>query len=190
MMRIRSILFFSVAVILGCSILFAGSTGKVAGNIKAKKTGEPLIGTNVILEGTTLGGSTDINGHYTIINIPPGTYTVIASMVGFSQTKVTGVRVNIDLTTTVDIELSETVVELGGEVVVIADRPLVQKDLTPKPASAGGEQIDALPVTEVGSILSLQAGFVAGSLRGGRSGEVAYWIDGVPGTGSYNGSPI
>jgi len=81
MMRIRSILFFSVAVILGCSILFAGSTGKVAGNIKDKTTGEPLIGTNVILEGTTLGGSTDINGHYTIINIPPGTYTVIASMV-------------------------------------------------------------------------------------------------------------
>jgi len=190
MMWIRSMLFFSVAVILGCNILFAGSTGKVAGNIKDKTTGEPLIGTNVILEGTTLGGSTDINGHYTIINIPPGTYTVIASMVGFSQTKVTGVRVNIDLTTTVDIELSETVVELGGEVVVIADRPLVQKDLTAKTAIVGGEQIDALPVTEVGSILSLQAGFVAGSLRGGRSGEVAYWIDGVPVTDSYNGSQI
>src|SRR3989338_10995918 len=190
MMRIRSMLFFSVAVILGCNILFAGSTGKVAGNIKDKTTGEPLIGTNVILEGTTLGGSTDINGHYTIINIPPGTYTVIASMVGFSQTKVTGVRVNIDLTTTVDIELSETVLELGQEVVVIAERPLVQKDLTAKTAIVGGEQIDALPVTEVGAVLSLQAGFVAGSLRGGRSGEVAYWVDGVPLTDAFNGSQV
>ena len=190
MMLIRNFFSLILVVILACGFLFAGSTGKIAGDIKDKKTGEPLIGTNVILEGTNLGASTDINGHFTIINIPPGTYTVIASMVGYAPTKTTGVRVNIDLTTTVDVELSETVLELGQEVVVIAERPLVQKDLTAKTAIVGGEQIDALPVTEVGSILSLQAGFVGGSLRGGRSGEVAYWIDGVPVTDSYNGSQI
>ena len=42
-----------------------------------------------------------------------------------------------------------------------------------------------MPVSEIGEVVNMQAGFVAGSLRGGRSGEVAYWIDGVPVTNAY-----
>jgi outer membrane receptor for ferrienterochelin and colicin len=114
----------------------------------------------------------------------------VASAVGYNRQRVANVTVSIDLTTTIDFTLSSTVLDVGEEVVVTAERPLVQKDLTAKTAVVGGEQINALPVTEVAQVLSLQAGFVAGSLRGGRKGEVAYWIDGVPVTDSYDGSQV
>ena len=75
-----------------------------------------------------------------------------------------------DLTTTIDIEISETVLQLGQEVEVVAERPLVQKDLTAKTAIVSGKDISSMPVSEIGAVVNMQAGFVAGSLRGGRSG--------------------
>jgi outer membrane receptor protein involved in Fe transport len=171
-------------------IAYAGNTGKLAGDVKDSQTGEAMVGANVVLEGTTMGAATNIDGHYVILNVPPGKYTLIASAVGYNRKSVTGVSVSIDLTTTIDFSLGSTVLAVGEEVVITATRPLIQKDLTAKTAVVGGDQIAALPVTEVGQILNLQAGFVAGSLRGGRSGEVAYWIDGVPVTDGYNGSQV
>ena len=55
--------------------------------------------------------------------------------------------------------------------------------------TAAGEP-EALPVTEIGQVLSLQAGNVGGHVRGGRAGEVAYWIDGVPVTDAYDGGQV
>jgi outer membrane receptor for ferrienterochelin and colicin len=184
------ILYSLSLIFLLVSLASGGTTGKIAGTVKDKKTGDALIGASIRLEGTSLGAATDIDGKYFILNIPPGTYTLIASMVGYTQVRVTDVRVQIDLTTQIDVGISETVLELNQEVVVVAERPLVQKDLTAKTAIVGGKEIASLPVNEVGGVLSLQAGYVAGKLRGGRSGEVAYWIDGVPITDSYDGGQV
>lgn len=172
-----------------CSAV-AGNTGKIAGQVKDSQTGETLVGVNVVVEGTSMGAATNIDGYYVILNVPPGRYSLIASAVGYNRKTVTNVSVSIDLTTTIDFSISSQVLDVGEEVVVTAQRPLVQKDLTAKTAVVGGEQIAALPVTEVGQVLNLQAGFVSGSLRGGRKGEVAYWIDGVPVTDGFNGSQI
>ncbi len=180
-------LLLSVALITVA--VLAGTTGKIRGVVKDKKTGEPLIGVNVRIEGTNLGSSTDFDGNYTILNVPPGEYAVVVSMVGYGQTRIQEVRVKIDLTTTLDVELSEALVE-AQEVVVTAERPLIQRDLTATTATVGREELSVLPVTEFSQVLSLQAGFVSGSLRGGRSGEVAYWIDGVPVTDVYDGSQV
>ncbi len=182
----------SLLLLLGlcATAAFAGNTGKIAGVVKDSQTGEMLIGVNVVIEGTSMGAATNIDGFYAILNIPPGKYNLVASAVGFNKKTVAGVSVSIDLTTTIDFALSSTVLAVGEEVVVTAERPLVQRDQTAKTAVVGSEQIAALPVTEVGQVLSLQAGFVAGSLRGGRSGEVAYWIDGVPVTDGFNGSQV
>lgn len=172
------------------SIVLSGSTGKISGIVKDKKTGEALVGANVRLDGTSLGAATDFDGKYFIINIPPNDYSVTVTMMGYGSTKITDVRVRGDLTTAVDVELSEMVLQVGQEVVVVAERPLVQKDITAKTAIVSGNDIAALPVTEVGTVVSLQAGFVGDNLRGGRVGEVAYWIDGVPVTDAYDGSKI
>lgn len=161
-----------------------GEYGKIAGRVLDAATGEPLIGVNVIIEGTTQGGQTDVDGYYTIIRLRPGTYRVQASFIGFATTLVENVQVVADQTTRVDIRLREEVIE-GEEVVVIAERPIVQMDRTTTTATVNAEQIEALPVASLGEVISYQAGVVAdpdGSLhfRGGRSGEVAYLVNGVP----------
>ncbi|MEO0130781.1 MAG: carboxypeptidase-like regulatory domain-containing protein, partial [candidate division WOR-3 bacterium] len=62
---------------------YAGETGKIAGRIIDANTKEPLVGVNVIVEGTELGAATDATGHYLIINVPVGTYDITASYVGY-----------------------------------------------------------------------------------------------------------
>ena len=169
--------------------LAAGITGKVFGTITDASTGEPLIGCNVILQGTSFGAATNLDGTYIVINIPPGKYTVTASMIGYAKSNVTDVIVRSDLTTTINISITQEAIS-GDEVTVVAERPLITKDLTASTAIIDGGMIDKLPVTEVAEVLELQAGFVQGHLRGGRSGEVAYWVDGVPMTDVFDGGTI
>ncbi|MCR4416171.1 MAG: TonB-dependent receptor [Ignavibacteria bacterium] len=175
--------------------IFAGTTGKIAGRVTDARTGEGIPFANVIIEGTTLGAATNLEGYYTIINVPPGVYTLRASVVGYETKIVTNVRVNIDLTTRIDFELREKTVELGQEVVVTATRPLVQKDLTASTSVVGSDLISELPVTEVRDVLTLQAGVIVSAgggihVRGGRSGQLAYQIDGVTITDAYDNSTV
>lgn len=179
----------NLALLLIATAAYTGTTGKIRGVVKDEATGEVLIGANVRIDGTSMGAATDFDGNYTILNIPPGEYTVVVSMVGYGQKRITDVRVKIDLTTTLDVELGEQLIK-GEEMVIVAERPLIQRDLTATTATVGREELNLLPVTEFSEVLSLQAGFVSGSLRGGRSGEVAYWIDGVPVTDVYDGSQV
>jgi outer membrane receptor for ferrienterochelin and colicin len=187
---------FIVSVLLAgtVSFVFAGNTGKIAGKVTDAKTKEPLIGANVAIPGTSLGASTDVNGDYTILNIPPNTYALRASILGYDPVTVNGIQVSIDLTTRQDFSLSETVVE-QKEVVITAERRVIQKDLTATTAVVGKDQIAMLPVNEVGQVLQLQSGITVDAsggihVRGGRSSEVAYWVDGIPITDGYDGSQI
>ncbi|MEK6650475.1 MAG: TonB-dependent receptor, partial [Bacteroidota bacterium] len=141
----------------------------------------------VIIEGTRLGAATDLEGRFTILNIPPGVYVVRASAVGFHPASVTNVRVSVDLTTRVDFELTEATIQLNQDVIVVAQRPIVQKDLTSTSSRVGADQIKAFPVEDVAGLVNLQAGVVEGHFRGGRSGEVLYLIDGIPVTDAYTG---
>ncbi|MFN0159147.1 MAG: carboxypeptidase-like regulatory domain-containing protein, partial [Bacteroidota bacterium] len=185
----QRLLFFSLSFLIVHAAI-AGNTGKISGVVKDTQTGEEIIGASVLIEGTSTGAATNIDGYYVILNVPPGTYTLVASAIGFNKQTINTVRVSIDLTTTIDIPLNSTVLDVGEEVVITAERPLIQRDLTAKTAVIQAEQIAALPVTEVSQILNLQAGFVGGSLRGGRKGEVAYWVDGVPVTDVYDGEQV
>ncbi len=174
----------SVLALFLCHGSWAGTTGKIAGVVKDAKTGDPLPGVNVIIEGTTMGAATDAEGYYFIINVPPGTYNIRAQMIGYRPEVRTNVLVRVDLTTEVNFQLEQTVVEVS-EVVVEAERPLVQKDLTSGRAIVTAEQIKALPVETFTDVLKTKAGIVEGAsgaihIRGGRAGEVAYMIDGVP----------
>lgn len=104
------------------TVSVAGTTGKVAGEVKDASTGEAAVGATVTIEGTTLGAAADIEGYYVILNVPPGTYTLNVSSVGYVKKAVTEVVVRVDLTTTVNVEISETVLEVGEEVVVTSER--------------------------------------------------------------------
>ena len=173
------------------STVFAGTTGKISGTITDASTKEPLISANVVIKGTSLGGTSDIDGSFTIMNIPPGVYSVTVSMVGYRKLQFNDVKVNVDLTTSLDVSLEQESVELET-MVITAARPLVVKDNTASISSVSADQIKNMPVRNVAEILQLEAGIVesAGKLhfRGGRAGEVSYWVDGISTTDVYDGS--
>lgn len=162
--------------------IFAGTTGKLAGTIKDAQTGEPLVGANVIIEGTSFGAATNVNGEYVILNISPGRYDVKFSFIGYETIVMQNVTIIVDQTTLLPVELNPQTIQVD-EIVVTARTPLVQKDVTSSISVITREEIDALPVSSFTELLSLQAG-VTGSgsnlhVRGGRSNEVAYMIDGT-----------
>ncbi len=161
--------------------------GKITGKVTDAVTGEALIGVNVILEGTTTGTTTDLSGEYVIVGVRPGEYTLVASYVGYQTMRKPRLRVSIDLTTREDFRLPQEAVE-GEEIVVTAERSLVQRDLTATTAVVSGDQIRSIPVENFADVINLQAGVVDGHFRGGRIGEVGYWIDGVPVTDVFDGS--
>lgn len=173
--------------------VLAGITGKITGVVKDGESGTLLPGVNVIIEGTTMGAATDLKGEYVILNIPPGVYEIKASMIGYTPQRYTEVRVSIDLTTTINFELRTTVLDIGEEVTIVADRPLIRKDITSSRSIVGTEEIKEMPVENMYQVLELQAGVVRGSggemhVRGGRSGEVAYLVDGISVTDPYSSS--
>lgn len=198
MKRMQNIIFICVFTLIlagSQALLFAGTTGKISGVVVDKVTGKPLFGTNIIMEGTSRGAASNAQGRFSILNVPPGVYTLRAMYIGYKPMRVENVRVNIDLTTTVNFELTESVIEAGEAVTIIAERKMVIKDLTATTAVLGADDIANLPVTEVSEAVELQAGLVkdAGGglhVRGGRSGEVSYWIDGMPVTDVYDGGAV
>jgi len=180
----RHVIALATILILGFCSLFAGTTGKISGVITDAETGEGLPGVNIQLVGTELGGSTDLDGVFIILNIPPGLYTVEFSFIGYQTLKVNEVRVNVDFTTRMEHSLRATAVEMNAIEVTGERNPLVRQDLTNTQVAITSETIDALPVDQIREVIALQAGVVEdddGSLhiRGGRSNEVAFQVNGI-----------
>jgi hypothetical protein len=187
-MRIATLLILSCTLLLITSILFAGTTGKIVGTVKDSKTGEKLIGVSMLLEGTSMGASTNVDGYYVILNVPPGTYRLRASYVGYTPVTTSDVRVNIDQTTTIDVSMNETTVE-AKEVVIVAQRPVVQKDISASRANINEAEVVALPISQVSGIVGLQAGVQGLTIRGGGSDQTAFVVDGLTLRDERNNQP-
>ncbi len=162
--------------------LFAGTTGKLTGVVTDARTGDPLPGANILIDQTSLGGAADADGNFIILNIPPGTYTIKVSYLGYETLLVEGVKIVVDQTTSLPVQLQQKSIEVG-EVVVTARTPMIQKDLTSSISVLTRDEIEALPVSTFTDLLSLQAGVIGSGgnlhVRGGRSNEVAYLLDGM-----------
>jgi len=122
----------------------AGTTGKLVGTITDQETGNPLPGVNIIIIDTYWGASTDLDGNFLILNLPPGIYDLEISMLGYQTILKKNVKVSVDLTTNLSIQLAETAI-LGDEVVVVAERPLIQSDITSKQAYIDGKDLTEEP---------------------------------------------
>lgn len=177
--KIQILILFSV-------IAFAGTTGKIVGKVVDASTGDSMSGCNVMLENTYLGAATNEEGKFTIVNISPGVYTVRAMMMGYAAVKMQNVKVLVDLTTEINFELSEETLS-GETITVVAERAMVQRDLTASAVHVQSDEIKAMPIETVDEIIGLQAGVVAGHIRGGRHGETKYMVDGIPITDVYSG---
>ncbi len=89
---------YILTVFLVQFILTAGITGKLTGVIKDSESGEPLIGCNIILEGTFLGTASNDKGEYIILNIPPNSYSIRFEMIGYKRLISEGVIVSSEST--------------------------------------------------------------------------------------------
>lgn len=161
------------------SIVLGGTTGKIVGTVTDSRTGEKLVAANVVVEGINMGASSNVDGYYVILNVPPGTYRVKSSLVGYRTTTFVDVRVEIDQTTTSNFRLVEETVE-AQEVIVVAERPVVQKDISASRANISSAEVEKLPVSTVAGVVGLQAGVSATS-------DGLFVVRGSGGDGTING---
>ena len=184
--------FLILVMLLVSSAPVLAQAGFISGQVTDANDGEPLIGANVLIEGTTIGASTDLDGNYRILNVRPGTYTIVVRYVGYQTQFIQNVLVQSGLRTNLDIEMQEEMFE-GQEVVFEAPRDVVTRDRTSSEARVSRQQLEAMPVQEVGDVLNLQAGVTQSSsgqihIRGGRATEVAYIVDGIRVTDDFDRS--
>lgn len=172
------VLLLLILVILSTLVAFAGN-GKITGVVKDAATGEPVVGANVVIEGTLMGAAADAKGVYVILAVPPGTYNVVVSAVGYARAVVQGVQVRSDQTVSLDISLRSEAIGLK-EVVVEAERKLVDKTLTQtRTVVSSGELNNAMPVLSVQELLNTTASVFKGRIRGSQREETKTLLDGI-----------
>jgi len=185
----------ALAILLSTSFIFVqnaipGISGKIAGRVIEAGTRTPIPGANVVIAGTMMGAASDMNGQYTILNVPPGVYDMKAMVVGYATITVNDVRVRIDQTTRVDFTLSIEVLE-GETVIVVADKKPVKADVSTSVASLSSDEVETLPMTSVEDVIGLQAGVESGLvIRGGDADETLFQMDGVTLRDPRNNQPI
>ena len=160
----------------------ASTGGKIAGVVKDATTGDGLPHANIVVVDTKLGATADEKGRFFILNVPAGTYTLKATYIGYADYTVEDVRVSADLTTNIAVELTSSDIQVE-EVVIRAERPIIDKTATNAVRIIDAEDLDILPLRGVSSVISLQTGVVndEGTLhiRGSRGDEIGYYVEGA-----------
>jgi hypothetical protein len=184
---LRQIFSFSTVLLFSLSAAAQVGVGSLKGKVTDKESGELLPFVNIVIDnqGTQVGGAaTDFDGAYYIKPIPPGTYDVLVSYVGYQPQKRTGVVINSDKITFLDIQLNSGV-QLETFEVIKYTVPLINKDGGASGGTVTREDIARLPGRSANSIASTVAGTSdAGtgggiSIRGARSENTYYYIDGI-----------
>ncbi|UCF78636.1 MAG: carboxypeptidase regulatory-like domain-containing protein, partial [Candidatus Eiseniibacteriota bacterium] len=187
-----SLLVSLVVLVIG-SCALASNVGRIIGKVQIEATGEPLAFANVVLLGTQYGAMTTGDGEYIIVGVPPGVYSLRATFMGYTTVTRTDVEVAANQTARVNFELKETVVGETEEIVVTSTRPMVEVDVASTVRTLGSEELKVLPVGEtLQDVLAIQAGIVGSKdeihIRGGRTDEVVYIVDGVKMKDALSGS--
>ncbi len=137
-----------LAVLLLAFSIQAASTGTIKGRVVDAKTGDPLVGVNVIVQKTKLGAATDKKGNFKISKVPAGVYVIRATMIGYIPEKVSGVKVEAAKTTSLRIKLNPQKIK-GEAVTITASKPLTSKDrATAKHSETTGEESSATTLSK------------------------------------------
>jgi hypothetical protein len=183
-------------VILGCLFCFFGNMiaqTTLEGKVTDAKNNESIIyGTIALYRGGVLitGTETDADGNYFLSDVQPGTYDMEASYVGYTTQRQTGIIIKAGRTNRVNFVLTDdaNILDLGIEIKVYKI-PLIEIDNTTQGTTVTAEKIRALPTKQINAIAATSAGLSSRdggdiSIRGSRSNETVYFLDGVRVTGN------
>jgi len=120
----------------------------IQGRIVDAADGSPLPGANVVVEGTTIGASTDQDGRYRLTTVPAGSQTLVASFVSYEQERAT-ITVQAGATVTQNFELQSRVLE-GGEVIVTGIRRSQSRAISQKRQAFN--VVDVLSADDIGNL--------------------------------------
>ncbi len=160
------------------------ANGKIVGIVRDASTKDVIPGANVLVVGTTLGGAADAQGRYYILNVPPGTYSLQASAVGYGRLKIEEVNVVFDQTVEINVTLRSQDVQIG-EMVITAERRVVDKNRTSTKTTVTSDEIQNLPSVTVLDLLNSTPGAFNGFVRGGRITETKTIVEGVDITNQF-----
>jgi len=150
----KKLLMISILLFL-TSNLFGQVKGKLSGIVTDKSNNDvPLPGVNLLLDGTYYGAATDFDGNYIIENISPGTYNISVSFIGYKAMKFTGIIVKENSTTNLDVELEETSLTIGQDVIVVGEKPLIDVEETQSKTTIGKEDIENAVIENIKDIVT------------------------------------
>jgi hypothetical protein len=205
--KLTSLAFCLLLSFVGMAM--AGVSGKIVGTVKDAKSGDPVPGASVVIEGVRMGATTDSDGRYFILNVPAGRYTLKSQLIGYTPTVSSNVLVRADLTTRINFSLSSQALEVD-QITVIAEAPLIQRTRTSTRRTTLKEQLAYMPVTTSDGVYRSAPGVVFDeiggppsqvsdgtirtesetrsgntanpglSIRGSRTAEVNYYLDNIP----------
>ena len=173
------ILWAGILLFVATSTMSAQTGGKISGKVIDAETGEPLIGCNITIIGTTMGAITDVEGTFFILNVLPGKYDVQSSLLGYQKVVQRDVIVNSGKTTTADFSLRATTLQ-QGVVEIVATRPDVEPEKTSTSVVIRTDDVKQLAgMRNVTDVIGLAADVTDGHFRGGRDGEELYTLQGM-----------
>ena len=189
-LKFKSFFFFIFIII---SVLDAQSdrvSGKIRGKAVDAMTKDPLFGANILLLPVESGRGTmtNENGEFVIPNLITGVYSVKVSYMGYASTIIQSIEVSPGATTHILCSMSVEAIE-GQEVNVVAEsmENTVDVKSVVTQVKYSGDQLYKMPVSNftdvianAGGVVKTEAGRSRGiHMRGGRSGEVAFYVDGI-----------
>jgi len=156
---------------------------RISGVVRDSESHEPLPGANVIIENTSLGSATNLDGEYVIINVPIGTVNVRASLMGYTSQVVTEVMVSADRVAKVDFHLKQTVLQ-GSEVVVRAQKDELHLEVSNTQMVVNDVQLqDATGIREINAFLTKLPGVSTDNgyliIRGGSADQTGMMVNGL-----------
>jgi outer membrane receptor protein involved in Fe transport len=166
---------------IGLTQLAPASTfGILEGVVRDKENDQPIPGATILLVQSQQGRITDIDGRFVIYNVPAGKYTVRIQLIGYRTVVYENVEITANLRTRLKVDMEQSAVELS-EIIVRAERPLIQKDIIGTTHTVTAFEFKTLPITSPQDILTFKPGTtLEGNVRGGKTSEVVYFIDGLP----------
>ncbi len=187
--RLKAVVTASlVLLILPVCIWAQLSTSKIEGVVRDKDTGSPLAGVQIVVEGTRLGNVTNSDGYFFILNVPPGRRSVVFTYTGYQKTTIANQLLLAGQTTTIETNLSSTIVQLEGIIIEGESEVLLPRDNTVSKQRLTAERMNEIPASSLDELMAMEAGVQTGGddalgrgmrIRGGRLGEEGVIVDGV-----------